>query len=145
MQAGRIGPNRQMILINVIRFTVLKKENRLFIAVNKYILNPGEIYFINGHSVVSQECLQHMSVDWLHFIPDSVYLDHILRIHSCVHPFNSQKLFSFVHVFDKFGDYFNNRLSENNRRILTVEIQSLIQYMISQVFKLSADKKIESD
>ncbi len=112
---------------------------------NKYLLNPGEVYFINGYSVISQECLKHMSVDWLHFIPDSVYLNHLLRTHSCVQAFNAQKLFSFIHVFDKFDDYFNNRLSENIRRIFTIEIQSLIQYMIAQVFKQSAHKKIETD
>ena len=57
------------------------KEGEAQINSNKeiYTLTPGNLYFINGYSVVSQQCPRRMAVDWVHFIPESVYFNHLLK------------------------------------------------------------------
>lgn len=50
----------------------------------EYPLKPGEICFIPGHQLISQRCPRSMRVVWLHFVPESLWLDQILR--SVRHP-----------------------------------------------------------
>jgi AraC-like DNA-binding protein len=43
-----------------------------------YELRPQRIYFISGFQLVRQTCEQQMQVYWLHFVPESLYLRHVL-------------------------------------------------------------------
>ncbi len=98
-----------------------------------YELIPGRVYFLNGYSIFSQECKASMSVDWFHFQLESLYLEKILKSASCVVSFDIQRLNSFIHVFEKLQDFFLHKYSLQEERISTLEIQSLIQYIIARI------------
>lgn len=100
-----------------------------------WILEPGNLYFINGHSLVSQNCPETMSVDWLHFIPESVYINHILRLSSCIVQLPLDEYCSFFYLFNKFNDYFDHCLTDLEKSIVRFEIQSFVQLAISRVLK----------
>ena len=98
-----------------------------------YDLIPGRVYFLNGYSVLSQECPAFMSVDWFHFQLESLYLEKILKSASCVVSFDIQNLSSFLRVFDKLQAFFLNISSLRDARISILEIQSLIQFVIARI------------
>jgi AraC-like DNA-binding protein len=100
-------------------------------------LVPGNIYFINGHAMVGQDCPDHMAVDWFHFQPESLYIEQILKSALCVLPFKNQELLTFIHLFEKLEDYFHKRISNRDEKVFILEIQSLINYMAAQILGLS--------
>ena len=104
----------------------------------KHELVPGNIYFINGHAMVSQDCPDHMSVDWFHFQPESLYIEQILRTALCVLPFKNQALATFTHLFDRVDDYFHKRISNRDEKVFILEIQSMINYMAGQILGRSS-------
>lgn len=104
----------------------------------RHELLPGNIYFINGHAMVSQDCPDHMEVDWFHFRPESLYIEQILRSALCVLPFKNQDLATFIHLFDQLDDYFHRRMSNRDEKVLILEIQSLINYMAARILGQSS-------
>jgi AraC-like DNA-binding protein len=120
-------------------------ESIIYSCDNQYVMNPGKVYFINGHAITGQECRQKMSLDWLHFIPESLYLDHILRTFSCVYTFDASQLSSFLHIFERIKNYFDDELPENERGILRMEVHSLIQYLIAQILKDFGNEIMDKD
>ena len=96
-------------------------------------LLPGNLYFINGYSIVRQECPNSMSVDWFHFQLESLYLEKILKSASCVISFDVKNLLPFIHIFEKLESFFHHWNTEREERIATLEIHSLIQYIIARV------------
>ena len=98
-----------------------------------YELIPGRVYFLNGYSILSQECTDFMSVDWFHFQLESLYLEKILKSASCVVSSDIQSLSSFIQVFEKLQAFFLKKSSLQEERISTLEIQSLIQFIIARI------------
>jgi AraC-like DNA-binding protein len=74
-----------------------------------------------------------MSVDWIHFIPDSVYLDHLLKTCSLVIPLDIELFSSFTPLFRKLNDFFATPCQVKNGRAITLEIQAFVQFAIAQV------------
>lgn len=102
---------------------------------DKTALCKNNLYFINGYALSSQFCPDFMSVEWLHFIPDSVYLNHLLKTSSLVIPLDIHIFSSFIQLFGKLQDYFNSAHPLNKERSLTIEIQSLLQFTAAQILK----------
>lgn len=98
-------------------------------------LKPGKLYFINGFSINSQRCPERMSVYWIHFIPESVYFNHLLKHCSCVVELNISEFDSFTGIIKQFQAYFDNSLPGVADKILQIEIQSYIQLALARVFK----------
>ncbi|MCS2893316.1 AraC family transcriptional regulator [Parabacteroides faecis] len=44
----------------------------------EFLLESGNLYFINGSKLVSQQCRKSFSTHWLHFIPKDIILHHSL-------------------------------------------------------------------
>jgi AraC-like DNA-binding protein len=106
----------------------------------KLTLCAENLYFINGHMLTSQYCPEFMSVDWIHFIPDSVYINHLLKTCSLVIPLDVQSFLSFMPLFGKLSSYFNDPCLIENERAVTMEVQALVQFTIAQVIS-----QIDSD
>jgi hypothetical protein len=51
---------------------------RLEMESGSYELQPKRIYFISGFQLTRQICQRRMNVYWLHFVPESLYLRHLL-------------------------------------------------------------------
>lgn len=100
----------------------------------KFTLCAKKLYFINGHALNSQYCPEFMSVDWIHFIPDSVYLNHLLKTCSLVIPLDIQIFSSFAPLFGKLNDIFASPCLVKNGRAIALEIQAFVQFTIAQVF-----------
>ena len=55
-------------------------DGKLFLSdENKeYLLESGNLYFINGNKLTAQQCLHSFSTNWLHFIPKDLIIHHSL-------------------------------------------------------------------
>lgn len=55
-------------------------DGKLFLSdENKeYLLESGNLYFINGNKLTAQQCLHSFSTNWLHFIPKDLIIHHCL-------------------------------------------------------------------
>ena len=114
-------------------------------ANNLYSLQKGKLYFINGFAIESQRCQNRMKVEWLHFLPESVYFKHLLKFCSCVQELNTDDFTSFIDVFGRLQAYFNQSLPGSDHRNLQLEIQSLIQFTLSRVFHSLDPRIFEKD
>ncbi|MCG8306042.1 MAG: AraC family transcriptional regulator, partial [Cytophagales bacterium] len=56
----------------------IRGEATVTLDTNQLQIAPGNIYFISGYNIVSQQCTSSMDIYWLHFVPTSLYLRHIL-------------------------------------------------------------------
>jgi AraC-like DNA-binding protein len=43
-----------------------------------HLLHPGRVFFISGFRLRRQTCERFMDVSWIHFVPESLYLRHLL-------------------------------------------------------------------
>lgn len=98
-------------------------------------LCTSNLYFINGYKLTSQYCADFMSVEWLHFKPDSVYLNHLLKSSPLVSQLDIPIFSSFLPIFGKLSNYFEVSDSNNNNRILSIEIQSMLQFVLAKILK----------
>ncbi len=73
----------------------------------EHFIESGNIYFISGFNIVSQKCSSFMDIYWLHFIPTSLHLRHILL--------NSES----VRVWDKMDFPFMNNFNEYVQRLFS--------------------------
>lgn len=104
-------------------------------------LSNNQLYFINGYKLASQYCVDSMSVEWLHFITDSVYLNNLKKSIPLVVSLDVSVFSSFIPVFRKLKTYFENSDSED--KVITMEIQSLIHFALARVFEISNINKLE--
>jgi len=100
-----------------------------------FLLVKNNVYFINGHAIESQRCNLYMKVRWLHFIPESVFLNYILNHSTCIVELDSLSFSSFSGTFKSLNDFFGGNIDEPEERSVRIEIHSLIQYAIAQVFR----------
>ena len=108
-------------------------------------LHENAIYFLNGYHLVSQICIDPIIVDWVHFLPQSLYFNHILKTLPCVMEIPKQQLSSFLDFFSHFDSYFNYRLDNKEERIVQLEIQALLYFVISQIFRTIETDKFSSN
>jgi len=120
--------------------------NAEIVSIDKsYTLQKGKLYFINGFAIESQRCQDRMMVEWLHFLPESVYFNHLLKFCACVQELNSEDFSSFIDVFGQLQAYFNQGLPGSDHRKLQLEIQSLIQFTLARVFHSLDPRILEKD
>jgi len=58
----------------------LKGKAAIEIENNIHSLTPGNIYFFSGWHIKKQLCEDFMKTSWVHFVPDSLLLQHILLV-----------------------------------------------------------------
>jgi len=101
----------------------------------EYKLIKDSVYFINGYSIDSQVCITFMKVGWLHFVHKSIFLNYILKHSTCIVELDSKSFSSFSGTFKSLNDFFSGNLDQPEERSVRIEIHSLIQYAIAQVFR----------
>lgn len=115
---------------------------------SEYRISAGNIYFLSGYKLVSQKCSSFMDVYWLHFVPVSLHLKHILLNAAPIHEW-SPKDFPFAEDFDRqVSRLFSstNFLSTDTSRLpYTVEearLHSYILTVIAEIIKDIPDKEL---
>ncbi len=119
----------------------------IIVSENKqYELFKGEYYFINGFKIDIQRCPDSFSVNWLHFISDSVFLKQILSKLPVVVKLNADEIFILRDVFNSFDRFFSliqpfKEKHPGDYFTLYLKIQSLLTTIIS-VFAEKFNPKI---
>lgn len=91
-------------------YNPVKGDAIITIDDKEHCIESGNIYFISGFNIVSQKCNSFMDIYWLHFIPTSLYLRHILLISEPVRVWNKTD-FQFM---DNFNTYIQKIFGNNN-------------------------------
>gem|GEM_PF-1349652 len=114
----------------------LRVENTL------YTLQPGHVYFINGHKLQAQICSTYLSVYWIHFVPRSLILNRFLDYLSPVYAWNREETEILKGIdFRCIPELFHNPDKEQNTLLetapfgLTCYITSLLLLLISDMTK----------
>ena len=109
-------------------------------------VKEGNIYFISGFNIVSQECTSSVEIYWLHFIPASLYLRHILLKSGPVHVWNINE-FPFMYDFNEyikkvFGNknFTSSKISTLPYSFEEVRLHSYILNFIADILKRFPDK-----
>lgn len=98
-------------------------------------LNPGKSYFINGYMLGAQRCLEELHILWLHFQPQSGYLDHLLKQTPCAIELDSSERNSFPHQLKQAEVFFDSKNRETDRGMLQLELIALVHLAIASVFR----------
>ena len=112
----------------------------------KYKLEEGGIYFINGFRIKSQNCPQSFTVNWLHFISDSIFIKQALMHFPLVTQLNTKGLGDLNAEFARFESFFSEYSStqksiNRNELVSYFNIQALLLRIIS---KLAENSDIET-
>ncbi|RIJ45932.1 AraC family transcriptional regulator [Maribellus luteus] len=66
----------------------------------EYSIKSGNVYFLSGYNIVSQKCTSSMDIYWLHFVPVSLHLKHILQNATPIYA-RSADDYPFTSTFDQ--------------------------------------------
>lgn len=112
----------------------------------QFHIKSGNIYLISGFSIVSQQCTSPMDIYWLHFIPASLYLRHILLKSGPVHVWNTGE-FSFMYNFNEYVKKIFGNENFTSARILALPysfeeatLHSYLLNFIADILKRFPDK-----
>lgn len=115
----------------------------------EYTIQAGYIYFISGYHIESQRCSNYMDIYWLHFIPSSLYLKHILLSSKPVFLWDEKK----IPFMENFNDYvyklFKGNFKSTNIKILPysyeeAKIQSYILHFIAEILKETPKEELST-
>lgn len=117
-------------------------EAYLFSENEKYKLEAGNVYFINGFRIVEQYCPLSFQVNWLHFLSESIFLKQALSDFPVVTKLTSNFLSQSDTDFELFQSFFSNysaREKMENKEVLVnyFTIQSLILKVLGTLAELS--------
>jgi AraC-like DNA-binding protein len=107
---------------------------------NNFSLKAENLYFINGYAICKQRCIKKFDVDWIHFHPESVYFDYLLKHTPCVTELNLNNFKSFFNLFRQIGHYFSGQITEFDQCHTKIELQSFTMYVIAKVFEKPNNK-----
>lgn len=107
----------------------LKSENCSF------TLEEGNFYFINGYALKSQRCLNELVIEWVHFQPESVYFNHVLKQAPCALKLDRPELPYLFSFQETLAPFFRNQLDSSRHRTLQLELIALIHFTIASVFR----------
>lgn len=116
----------------------------------EHSIETGRVYFISGFRLARQHCDHSMSVYWIHFVPESLYLRYLLDqlppVQSWPHTTAGWPSDSFQEICRIFEDPFNeqNRPRSDSSPATACRIQGLLLTMISQVLRALDTKTIEA-
>ena len=110
-----------------------------------FTIDGPNIYLINGYAIDSQNCKEKIIVDWVHFLPESVYFNHILRSTPCVSLLDASHFSSFSELYKQFNPLFLGRLSREDAYVSKIEIQSFIQLALAKVFSSVDHRYLDRD
>jgi AraC-like DNA-binding protein len=113
----------------------------------KHSLEAGQIYFINGFKIEKQCCQNKFEVNWLHFMPDSIFLKQILRKLPLLITFSPEEIRDFQKPFDIIQNNFKNILAQkkNDRFSSMPEYLKIQSFVIQVVSILIANSKTDTN
>lgn len=115
-------------------YYVTQGEALIFSNNDRFSLSAGNSYFINGFCIKNQCCPDSFEVNWLHYIPDSIFLKQFLRKMPAVIKLSPEILPFYELVFQSFTDFFKS--NSNLKRAIDQKYFSTyleIQSMLSSV------------
>ena len=136
-KGGKLWNKEATSLDNCFKLYHIKEGNAfLFTEEGKVELEPGEMYFINGYKIISQNCPVSFGVNWLHFISDSIFIKQALLNFPVATKLNASckiQLKSDFALFESFFQEYSNNYKGIGRNVLAsyFKIQSLIIKIIS--------------
>ncbi len=108
-------------------------------------LNKGKLYFINGYKLDSQKSTEPFLVDWIHFLPKSLYFNYVLKSTPIVTELNIDSFSSFHSYFEQFESFFSGKSDKKESKYMMMEIQTLLYFVISKIFRIHDSEISESD
>ncbi len=112
-------------------------------------IKPGYIYFISGFNIQAQKCLIPLDIYWIHFIPSSLYLRHLLLNTEAFFIWKISE-FSFIQEFKssvenvfKGKDYKKPHTLLNSYSFEEAKIHSHLLQIIAEILKKSAHPGFE--
>jgi len=132
-------------------YNPVKGEAAVIIDGTEYILESGKVYLISGFSIEAQRCSTFMDIYWLHFVPVSIQLKHILLGSKPIHIWD-KKHFHFLPDFNEhlkalFTDenYTSSNISNLPYSYEEARIQSYILSFVAEAMKeIPADDLVRS-
>ena len=119
----------------------VKGEAVINMGDNIITINPGNIYFLSGFDIRAQKCVSPMDIYWLHFVPTSLYLRHLLLKSGSGHVWGGNN-FSFT---EKFKTYihrvFHGKDYTKSNALITpyiyeeAKLHSYITDLIAEILK----------
>jgi AraC-like DNA-binding protein len=129
----------------------VKGSAGLIINKNVHSIKAGNIYFINGYSIGRQFCKESMDVYWIHFIPTSLKLQHVLQRIAPLHAWPAGS-FSFLEkTYTRLDHLFKYRLTQNNELAPDCPVElpcltsSMLLYLIGDLLSCSRAGELMQD
>lgn len=129
-------------------YNPLKGKALVTIDGQEYTIDSDHIYIISGFQLEAQKCTSFMDIYWLHFIPSSLYLRHILLQSSPIH-YWSKKDFPFLNDFNShISTIFNTVKKETSEMDIMpysfeeAKLQSYVLSFVANILKISPDKDL---
>jgi len=110
-----------------------------------FILEAGCSYFINGYILGEQRCLEDLEIHWLHFQPQSVYLNHLLKQAQCVLKLDNPEMDSSLVLLQKAVSFFADKAPGVDKDPLQLELIALIHLSIAGVFRKMENILVEEE
>lgn len=111
---------------------------------DKIALRPGQVYLISGYRLTHQYCPKAMEVFWLHFVPESLYLRHLVdqlpAVFHCPRPddWSLERLRDLCEVFQNpFSD--TNRPRKESSPVADCRVHGILLTLISRALEVLAD------
>jgi len=112
-------------------------------------ITPENMYFLSGFSISAQKCISPMEIYWIHFVPVSLYLRHILLKSGSTYIWREQD-FVFTENFKKYiqlvfrgKDYTKPNSLISSYTYEEAKLHSYIIDMIAEILKKSPAKNYE--
>ncbi len=110
-----------------------------------FILEAGHSYFINGYILGEQRCLEDMEIRWLHFQPQSVYLNHLLKQAPCALKLDNPEMGSGRALLEKAESFFADGQAGVDKDPMQLELISLVHLSIAGVFRKMENFLVEEE
>jgi AraC-like DNA-binding protein len=111
---------------------------------DSFTLQAGQVYLISGFRLTRQHCPEAMEVFWIHFVPESLYLHHLLDqappVFHCPRPdtWSVEKLRDLCEIFQNpFSD--ENRPFKDSSPVADCRVHGMLLTLISQALETLAE------
>lgn len=128
----------------------LSGEVKITIDHAEVIIKPGSLYYISGFNINAQKCVLPMDIFWLHFVPTSLYLRHLLLNSGNIHKWDCSK-FSFIEEFKKhICKIFKGRDDTKTNTLIApfsfeeAKLHAFILEIIAEILKINPFKESSS-
>ena len=112
----------------------------LHMGSDSFTLQAGQVYLISGYRLTRQHCAEAMEIFWIHFVPESLYLQHLLDqvppVFHCPRPddWPVEKLRDLCEIFQNpFSD--ENRPLEESSPVADCLVHGMLLTLISRALE----------